>query len=65
MLLFNKNVINIINTIQKIYKKQLCRAELGILIRQSVDFNEVDSTGHFFYFLIKIRYKYDRKTTIY
>ena len=44
------------NTIQK---KQLCRAELGILIRLSIDFNEVNSTCHFCYFLIKIRYKYD------
>jgi hypothetical protein len=31
----------------------------GILIRKNIDFNEVDSTDYFFYFLIKIKYKYD------
>ena len=35
------------------------KSGLGILIRQNVDFYEVNARGHFCYFLIKIRYKYD------
>ena len=34
-------------------------SEPGVLIRQNVDFYEVNSRDHFCYFLIKIRYKYD------
>jgi hypothetical protein len=37
----------------------------GILIRQNVDFYKVNSRDYFCYFLIKIRYKYDCKTTFY